>query len=96
MYFLKFLEKARDRSGIASDGVEVEYRLACSGELYNRKVLTADHRKGDITRVLLRSPIELFVASQPFSDYPQELCARMKIGQITEREKDIEGPMARG
>jgi hypothetical protein len=40
---------------------EVEYRLACSGVLYNRRVITADWRKSDASRILLREPVELFV-----------------------------------
>jgi len=41
----------------------VEFRLLCSGELYNSKVVTADHRKCDSCRVLLTSPFELIVSS---------------------------------
>jgi hypothetical protein len=85
MYLLQFLEKAASRAAKAAAGdVDVEYRLACSGELYNRRVLTFDWRKSDVTRVLLRTPLELFVASHPFNDYPQELCARITLSHVTE------------
>jgi hypothetical protein len=67
MYLLKFLEKAQNRP----TGVEVEYRLACSGEFYNRLVETYDWRKSDVTRVLLREPFLVFVTSQPFDSYPK-------------------------
>lgn len=85
MYFLRFLENATAAADAAPEDVQIEYRLACSGELYNRKVLTFDWRKSDITRVLLRRPLELFVASQPFDDYPQELCMRITLKPVTEK-----------
>jgi hypothetical protein len=87
VYLLRFLENAlrRAANGVA-DQVFVEHRLACSGEFYNRLVQTFDWRKSDITRVLLKAPLELFVVSQPFDSYPQELCARLKLAFVTERE----------
>src|SRR5215831_17917274 len=85
MHLVEYLKGLRPPDGeFAQEAVEVEYRLACSGELYDRRVVTADWRKSDITRVLLREPFELFVASHPFDDYPQELCARLKLYYITE------------
>jgi hypothetical protein len=70
MYLLQFLETAPSRAAAAApEAVDIEYRLACSGELFNRKVITGDWRKSDITRVLLRTPLELFVNSQPFDAY---------------------------
>ena len=83
MYLLKFLEEARSRSA----GVNVEYRLACSGEFYNRKVLTHDWRKSDVTRILLEQPFPIFVASQPFDSYPQELCVRLTLNTVTEEPR---------
>lgn len=80
MYLLKFLQEAPDRSA----GVNVEYRLACSGEFYNRKVLTSDGRKNDVTRILLERPFPIFVTSQPFDSYPQELCVRVTLNTVTE------------
>jgi hypothetical protein len=69
--------------------VEVEYRLACSGALYNRNIKTGDWRKSDATRALLRTPFELFVASHPFDDYPQELCARLVVNRAIESDQSF-------
>lgn len=86
MHVLKFLRMRQpSHADSVSDEVEIEYRIACSGELYNRKVTATDWRKSDITRVLLLEPFELFVASHPFDDYPQELCARFNISYVTEQ-----------
>jgi hypothetical protein len=91
MYVLQYLKQSQQsRSGSDEETVEVEYRLACSGELYNRRVITADWRKSDITRVLLREPFELFVVGHPFDEYPQELCVRLKLSYVTEK-KDWRG-----
>ena len=80
-YALGFL-KARSEEGDSAGAFEVEYRLSCSGELYNRNIKTGDWRKSDATRILLRTPFELFVASDPFDDYPQELCARLVVNRV--------------
>lgn len=91
MHVLEFLKRSQEPgANSASKAVEVEYRFACSGELYNRRVITSDWRKSDITRVLLREPFELFVTSHPFDDYPQELCARLNLSYVTEHS-DSEG-----
>ena len=74
MYLLQFLADTASHAG----GVDVEYRLACSGELCNRKVRTFDHTKSDASRILLREPLELFVVGHPFDKYPQELCVRLE------------------
>ena len=62
-----------------------EYRLLCSGEVYNGVVLTADWRKSDATRKLLARPCSLAVVSQPFDDYPQELSLRVHAPDLVER-----------
>jgi hypothetical protein len=80
MYLLKCLQDA----GNQTPKVEVEYRLACSGEFYNRKVVTFDWRKSDMTRVLLEHPFPLFVTSRPFDSYPQELCVRIPLNFVRE------------
>jgi hypothetical protein len=85
MYVLRFLEKAPNDNTEPPEAVHVEHRLACSGELYNRTILTSDWRKSDATRILLQAPFELFVASQPFADYPQELCVRLTLSYVTEQ-----------
>src|SRR5260370_5486493 len=80
MSLLQFLQEAQPRSA----GVNVEYRLACSGEFYNRKVLTYDWRKSDVTRILLERPFPIFVASRPFDSYPQEMCVQVALNTVTE------------
>jgi hypothetical protein len=80
MYLLKFLQQPRDLSA----GINVEYRLACSGEFYNRNVVTYDWRKSDASRILLKQPFPISVASRPFDSYPQELCARVTLNFVTE------------
>jgi len=80
MYLLKRLQDA----GNQTPKVEVEYRLACSGEFYSRKVVTFDWRKSDMTRVLLEHPFPLFVTSRPFDSYPQELCVRIPLNFVRE------------
>jgi hypothetical protein len=87
-YALDFL-KAGSEGGLSAGAIEVEYRLACSGALYNRNIKTGDWRKSAATRVLLRSPFELFVASHPFDDYPQELCARLVINRAIESDQSF-------
>jgi hypothetical protein len=87
-YALGFL-KARSQGADSAGVVEVEYRLACSGELYNRNIKTGDWRKSDATRILLRTPFELFVASHPFDDYPQELCARLVVNRAIESDQSF-------
>lgn len=91
MHLLEFL---KNRSA-ESYGVNVEYRLACSGELYNRTVQSFDWRKSDATRTLFPSPnaqssIPLFitVVSYPFNNYPQELSVRLTLNQCTEESSD--------
>ncbi len=83
MHVLPFLrDAAADRT--ANSGTTFEYRLLCSGELYNKNVLTLDWRKCSAARVLLTQPFELIVAHQPFDDYPQELALRFKTTMVTE------------
>lgn len=88
MYFLNFLNKFQN---VENDNsyVNFEYRLACSGELYNLGVETSDYRKSTACRVLLLEPFHLFVCSEHFYDYPQELCLRFKSPMITERTEHI-------
>lgn len=63
----------------------VEYRLACSGELFNGDVHAPDHRKSTITRILLSVPFELLVASSPYDAYPQELALRFECPFRTDK-----------
>ena len=53
MYLLQFLQAAsKPAESPTGEAVEIEYRLACSGELFNRRVITADWRKSDISAEL--------------------------------------------
>lgn len=82
-YFLDFLENKIS----PPDAPEVEYRLACSGEFYRANVRTFDWRKSDLTRRLLTDgAFKLYVVSRPFEDYPQELCLRFRVGEVTESQ----------
>lgn len=84
MYILDYL--GGKYSGPASrEDRTAEYRLLCSGELYNSRVLTLDWRKSDVTRNLLRKPCSLTVISQPFDDYPQELSLVITVPVIQEK-----------
>lgn len=87
MYGLDFLRTVF--SNACTECPLVDFRLACSGELYAGRVLTSDWRKSDVTRVLLRDPFELLVASMPFDAYPQELCLRMPALMAEEHEKNV-------
>jgi hypothetical protein len=83
MYLLKFLSRNSGDTGL----VNVEYRLACSGQFCNRRVsIHGDYRKSDASRVLLKSPLELFVVGHPFDAYPQELCLRFSLDSVSEPE----------
>ncbi len=82
MYLLKVLGDTQEGH---PGRVNVEYRLACSGEFYNRKILTCDWRKSDVTRILLERPFQIYVASRPFDSYPQELCVRVSLDSVTEK-----------
>jgi hypothetical protein len=82
MYILRALQELGGRS----TGVNVEYRLACSGEFYRHGVLTGDWRKSDVTRLLLDEPFPMFVVSRPFEEFPQELCIRFSINRVTESD----------
>jgi hypothetical protein len=80
MHVLDFLAGLDNKH--SEDIVKFEYRLLCSGSLYNGNVTTADWRKSDATRFLLRKPFELFVCSHPFDEYPQELSLSFKTGSL--------------
>lgn len=84
MYVLDFLKSLDSNLSKATDVVSCEYRLLCSGELYNNRVITADWRKSDATRLLVNEPFTLSVCSHPFDDYPQELSLRFQAALVTE------------
>src|SRR3990172_5564515 len=83
MYVLNLLKGGEFANGQGTP-VSFEYRLLCSGELYNSRVLTADWRKSDATRILFRGAFSLVVCSHPFHDYPQELCLRLSAPSVIE------------
>lgn len=87
MYVLDFLSGLNNQS--MSDQATFEYRLLCSGELYNGNVLSADWRKSDATRSLLRSPFRLHVCSYPFDDYPQEIALDFRIALSTKQRENV-------
>jgi hypothetical protein len=82
MYVLEFL------SGKLSGKEErrAEYRMVCSGALYNRRVLTTDWRKSDASRILLIRPASLCVVSRPLDDYPQEMSLHVTVSRIMETD----------
>lgn len=86
MHILSFLKKRSQKQTI-DDFITCEYRLLCSGTVYNSDVLTADWRKSDATRLLLNSPFTVIVASHPFDDYPQELALRFTADRVTEERR---------
>jgi len=86
MYILDFLQTWSHEQSSEGGTDSFEYRLLCSGELYNSRVRTADWRKSDATRILLRSPLTLVVCSQPFDDFPQEIAFRFSAPLVTESE----------
>jgi hypothetical protein len=90
MYILEFLKGQRpEQSG--NDVITCEYRLLCSGEIYNGDVQTFEWRKSTACRLLLTSPFTVFVTSEPlYGNIPQELTLRFTTQMVTEkREKAI-------
>ena len=82
--YLTDLIQGFDKSNGHKDFVEFEYRLICSGEIYNSEVETFDYRKSVGCRLLLNGPFSLFVCSE-FNQYPLELCLRFSLPRIEER-----------
>jgi hypothetical protein len=83
MYILNFLNGFPNLAH-AEDVISFEYRLLCSGVLYNNRIVTADWSKSDATRILLDSPVALIVSSHPFDEFPQELALRFSAPLVTE------------
>jgi len=84
MYVLDALQESPAAS---TRGVELgEFRLLCSGILYNGNVVTYDWTKSDVCRSLLRGRIVLYVVSQPTDSYPQELALRVPATLVTEEQ----------
>jgi hypothetical protein len=49
MYVLDLLKQSNSDALESGSDVAFEYRLLCSGELYNSNLVTADWRKNDAT-----------------------------------------------
>jgi hypothetical protein len=83
------LDHLAGRYGSPSDtnAAVTEYRLLCSGELYNGRIQAFDWRKSDVTRNLLSSPCLLRVVSRPFDDYPQELSLHVSAPESVTESK---------
>jgi len=83
MYILDFLS---DFPGMtrSDDVVGFEYRMLCSGELYNARVFTSDRCKSSVARILCDSPFTLVVCSYPFDEFPQELALQFSAPLVEE------------
>jgi len=82
-HVLDFLRAAL-KDGPPKGTPQSEYRLLCSGELFNEKVLTANYQKTDAARFLMRGPFDLMVCSHRYDDYPQELALSIAVEQVQE------------
>src|SRR5947209_20362151 len=71
----------------------VEYRLLCSGELYLPNLI-GDWRKSDGARLLLRNPVQLMVASQPYDHYPQELVLQFQKPSLGVSDAEVANDLA--
>ena len=84
MYFIDFV---RGTLGTDADtaAASFEYRLTCSGILYNDRVVTFDNMKSDACAILATTPFALSVVNRPLdAEYPQELRLRFQVGTVTE------------
>ena len=90
MYILEFL-KGQKPEQPSNEVMTCEYRLLCSGEIYDGDVETFDYRKSTASRLILSFPFTVFVASNPlYNNYPQELALRFTTQMVTEeRESTI-------
>lgn len=82
MYVLDYL------AGIltGADPLRMEFRLLCSGAIYNGNVQTSDWTKSDVVRRILHKPFSLLVTSRPVDAYPQELTLHITVPQVTEKQ----------
>ncbi len=77
MYVLDALKGPTRNSSVSTEASE--FRLLCSGTLYNGRVQASDWTKSIKCRDLLSTPVTLFVASASSDEYPQELMLRIKV-----------------
>jgi hypothetical protein len=82
MYLLDVLRERTDRQDAPTE--KSEFRLLCSGALYNGRVFAGDWTMSDACRILLRTPVNLLVVSIPIDYYPQEIMLRMEVGEARE------------
>ena len=83
MYVLDFLA-GRLQSPHENEWQVTEFRLLCSGALYNGKVMTTDWTKSDVVRRILSKPFSLLACSRPIDAYPQELALHISVPRLTE------------
>src|SRR4030095_1268411 len=87
MYVLDFLKDRMD-SQRENDRIFCEYRLVCSGVIYqDGDVQNMDWWKRPHARIIMSSPVSLIVASETKNDYPQELSLRFVSPLVTERSE---------
>lgn len=88
---MNFIEYLKDPDCLNKDTEHAifEYRMLCSGELYNSRVVTTDWRKSEGSRFLLNKPFELTIISQPFDEYPQEISLRFKAYETRIKKDNI-------
>jgi hypothetical protein len=82
MRILDFLNGFRDHP--SDGGVAFEYRLICSGELFNCSASPTDLPKSPYARLLCKSPFTLLAIPNHLSQYPQELALRFSAPSVTE------------
>jgi len=84
MYFIDFLRGTLG-TGTSTTPASFEYRLTCSGILYNDNVVTFDRMKSDVSAILATQPFAMSVVNRPLdAEYPQELRLRFQVGTVTE------------
>lgn len=87
------LRSLKLRDGEAPAVEESEFRLLCSGVLYNGSVQTTDWTKSDASRLLMTEPVQLTVVSERVDEYPQELLLSIQVPQVTEEHgSGADGP----
>lgn len=83
MYILEFLKGQKtDQSN--DQVITCEYRLLCSGEIYNGDVETFEWRKSTASHLILTSPLSVIATIQPFNNHPQELALRFTAQMVHE------------
>src|SRR5262245_13009083 len=87
MYVLDFLKDKMD-SQKENDRIFCEYRLVCSGVIYQGgDVRNMDWWKRPHARIIMSSPVRLIVASETANDYPQELSLRFVSSLVMEKSE---------